>query len=179
MAEHPVPETSRIWFAYSWRYATSSSFFPFSLFAPYFITTKRSLQRSLIAEKDFHEDFAGFSLRYSGHRCGAWGWLALPPPVEQSFEKDLVIDDLGGVGQAGTGRSAAMVRNTFTSYDNQVLANSAIDYYLSTQRDSRADLGLGAYRLPVVDERPAVSSEFEESGQDDEKWDRAQDLYTG
>jgi FAD-dependent oxidoreductase domain-containing protein 1 len=53
----------------------------------------------------------------------------------------LVIDNLGGAGQAGTGRSAAMFRNTFTSYDNQVLVNSSIDYYLSVQKSS-TDLGM-------------------------------------
>jgi FAD-dependent oxidoreductase domain-containing protein 1 len=57
-------------------------------------------------------------------------------------KKILVIDNLGGVGQAGTGRSAAMFRNTFTSYDNQVLANSSIEYYLSIQQESHVDLGL-------------------------------------
>jgi FAD-dependent oxidoreductase domain-containing protein 1 len=57
-------------------------------------------------------------------------------------KKILVIDNLGGPGQAGTGRSAAMFRNTFTSYDNQVLANSSIEYYLSLQRGSGVDLGL-------------------------------------
>jgi FAD-dependent oxidoreductase domain-containing protein 1 len=54
----------------------------------------------------------------------------------------LVIDNLGDVGQAGTGRSAAMFRNTFTSYDNQVLANSSIEYYLFVQQQSGIDLGL-------------------------------------
>jgi len=62
--------------------------------------------------------------------------------LSNPYKKILVIDNLGGVGQAGTGRSAAMVRNTFTSYDNQVLANSSIEYYLSIQRESGIDLGL-------------------------------------
>jgi FAD-dependent oxidoreductase domain-containing protein 1 len=57
-------------------------------------------------------------------------------------KKILVIDNLGGVGQAGTGRSAAMFRNTFTSIDNQILANTSIDYYLSVQEKSGIDLGL-------------------------------------
>lgn len=56
-------------------------------------------------------------------------------------KKILVVDNLGGVGQAGTGRSAAMFRNTFTSPDNRVLANSSIDYYLSIQ-NSGAEFGV-------------------------------------
>jgi len=57
-------------------------------------------------------------------------------------KKILVIDDLGDVGQAGTGRSAAMFRNTFTSPDNQVLASTSIDYYLNVQEKIGVDLGL-------------------------------------
>lgn len=56
-------------------------------------------------------------------------------------KKILVIDSLGGVGQAGTGRSAAMFRNTFTSSDNQILADTSINYYLDTQEKSGIDLG--------------------------------------
>ncbi len=57
-------------------------------------------------------------------------------------KKILVIDNLGVPGQAGTGRSAAMFRNTFSSTDNQVLANSSIEFYLSVQREQKIDLGL-------------------------------------
>ena len=57
-------------------------------------------------------------------------------------KKILVIDNLGDVGQARTGRSAAMFRNTFTSPDNQVLANTSINYYLNVQKNSGVDLGL-------------------------------------
>ena len=57
-------------------------------------------------------------------------------------KKILVIDNLGDVGQAGTGRSAAMFRNTFTSPDNQVLADTSINYYLNVQKNSGVDLGL-------------------------------------
>jgi FAD-dependent oxidoreductase domain-containing protein 1 len=57
-------------------------------------------------------------------------------------KKILVIDNLAAVGQASTGKSAAMFRNTFTSADNQVLANTSIDYYLSIQDKSGIDLGL-------------------------------------
>ena len=57
-------------------------------------------------------------------------------------KKILVIDNLAAPGQAGTGRSAAMFRNTFSSRDNQVLANSAIDFYLSAQRELGIDIGL-------------------------------------
>ena len=57
-------------------------------------------------------------------------------------KKILVIDNLGAPGQAGSGRSAAMFRNTFSSTDNQVLANSSIEFYLSVQKSQGVDLGL-------------------------------------
>ncbi len=86
-------------------------------------------------------------------------------------KKILVIDNLGGVGQAGTGRSAAMVRNTFTSYDNQVLANSAIDYYLSTQRDSGADLGLELIGYLWLMSARQFRANSKNLDRNDEKWD--------
>ncbi len=54
----------------------------------------------------------------------------------------LVVERLGDVGQANTGRSNAMFRNTFTSADNQTLANSSIDFYLHVQNDLRIDVGM-------------------------------------
>jgi FAD-dependent oxidoreductase domain-containing protein 1 len=54
----------------------------------------------------------------------------------------LVIERLGDAGQANTGRSNAMFRNTFTSRDNQVLANCSIDFYAHVQREMRIDVGL-------------------------------------
>jgi glycine/D-amino acid oxidase-like deaminating enzyme len=54
----------------------------------------------------------------------------------------LVIDRLGDAGQANTGRSNAMFRNTFSSSDNQVLANSSIDFYLHVQRELGIDIGV-------------------------------------
>jgi len=54
----------------------------------------------------------------------------------------LLIDRLGGPGQANTGRSNAMFRNTFTSADNQVLADSSIDFYLHVQRELGVDIGV-------------------------------------
>lgn len=54
----------------------------------------------------------------------------------------LVVERLGDVGQANTGRSNAMFRNTFTSADNQVLANSSIDFYLYVQKELGIDVGM-------------------------------------
>ena len=53
-----------------------------------------------------------------------------------------MVERLGDVGQANTGRSNAMFRNTFTSTDNQLLADSSIDFYLHVQRDLGIDIGL-------------------------------------
>jgi glycine/D-amino acid oxidase-like deaminating enzyme len=57
-------------------------------------------------------------------------------------KKVLVVDRYGAVGQGNTGRSNAMFRNTFSSRDNQTLANTSIDYYLHTQHEAKRDIGL-------------------------------------
>lgn len=57
-------------------------------------------------------------------------------------KKVLLLDRRGGPGQGNTGRSNAMFRNTFSSSDNQTLADASISFYLRTQEDSREDLGL-------------------------------------
>jgi glycine/D-amino acid oxidase-like deaminating enzyme len=54
----------------------------------------------------------------------------------------LVVDRYGGPGQGNTGRSNAMFRNTFSSQDNQILANSSIDFYIHIQQELGADVGL-------------------------------------
>ena len=54
----------------------------------------------------------------------------------------LVLDRFGGPGQGNTGRSNAMFRNTFTSSDNQILANTSIDFYLHLQNELKVDIGL-------------------------------------
>src|SRR3989449_2871922 len=54
----------------------------------------------------------------------------------------LVLDRFGAPGQGNTGRSNAMFRNTFTSSDNQVLANTSIDFYLHLQNELKLDVGL-------------------------------------
>jgi FAD-dependent oxidoreductase domain-containing protein 1 len=53
----------------------------------------------------------------------------------------LLVDRYGAAGQGNTGRSNAMFRNTFSSSDNQVLADSSIDFYLQVQKGV-ADIGL-------------------------------------
>jgi len=54
----------------------------------------------------------------------------------------LVLDRFGAPGQGNTGRSNSMFRNTFTSSDNQVLANTSIDFYLHLQNELKLDIGL-------------------------------------
>src|SRR2546425_12258297 len=54
----------------------------------------------------------------------------------------LVLDRFGAPGQGNTGRSNAMFRNTFTSSDNQILANTSIDFYLHLQNELKVDIGL-------------------------------------
>jgi FAD-dependent oxidoreductase domain-containing protein 1 len=54
----------------------------------------------------------------------------------------LVIDRYGAPGQGNTGRSNAMFRNTFSSRDNQVLANSSVDFFLHVQEEMKVDIGL-------------------------------------
>lgn len=54
----------------------------------------------------------------------------------------LLVDRFSGPGQGNTGRSNAMFRNTFSSPDNQILSNSAIEFYLHLQHEMNTDLGL-------------------------------------
>lgn len=54
----------------------------------------------------------------------------------------LVMDRFGAPGQGNTGRSNAMFRNTFSSSDNQVLADASIDFYLHLQEELKVDVGL-------------------------------------
>ncbi len=56
-------------------------------------------------------------------------------------KKVLLVDRYGAPGQGNTGRSNAMFRNTFSSADNQTLADSSIDYYLHLQAAGQ-DIGL-------------------------------------
>jgi glycine/D-amino acid oxidase-like deaminating enzyme len=57
-------------------------------------------------------------------------------------KKILVVDRFGAPGQGNTGRSNAMYRNTFSSRDNQILANASIDFYLHLQEELNEDIGL-------------------------------------
>ncbi|HYC26872.1 MAG TPA: FAD-dependent oxidoreductase, partial [Nitrososphaerales archaeon] len=57
-------------------------------------------------------------------------------------KKVLLVDRHDGPGQGNTGRSNAMFRNTFSSRDNQTLADSSIEAYLHVQGDLGVDLGL-------------------------------------
>jgi FAD-dependent oxidoreductase domain-containing protein 1 len=72
----------------------------------------------------------------------------------------LVVDRYGAAGQGNTGRSNAMFRNTFSSSDNQVLANSSIDFYLHVQEELKADIGLQKIGyLWLMDETQLSASE--------------------
>ncbi|MHB1907839.1 MAG: NAD(P)/FAD-dependent oxidoreductase [Nitrososphaerales archaeon] len=53
----------------------------------------------------------------------------------------LLLDRYSGVGQGNTARSNAMFRNTFTSKENRVLADTAINFYFDVQNKGD-DLGL-------------------------------------
>ncbi|HYC11079.1 MAG TPA: FAD-binding oxidoreductase [Nitrososphaerales archaeon] len=57
-------------------------------------------------------------------------------------KKVLVVERYGAPGQGNTGRSNALFRNTFSSSDNQVLSNGAIDFYLHVQEELKVDIGL-------------------------------------
>ncbi len=65
----------------------------------------------------------------------------------------LLVDRLSDVGQANTARSNAMFRNTFTSWDNQVLSDTSINFYLEVAKNG-IDLGIRKTGyLWVMDER--------------------------
>ena len=57
----------------------------------------------------------------------------------------LVVDRLGACAQGNTARSAALVRNTFTSRTNVALTNSSIDYFRHLRDDRKAEVGLKLY----------------------------------
>jgi FAD-dependent oxidoreductase domain-containing protein 1 len=53
----------------------------------------------------------------------------------------LVVERFADVAQGNTARSNAMFRNTFTSWDSQILADTSINFYMDSQQ-SGVDLGL-------------------------------------
>ena len=72
----------------------------------------------------------------------------------------LVIDRYGDAGQGNTGRSNAMFRNTFTSVDNQTLADASIDYYSHVQNELGFDIGVDMMGyLWLLSERQLSASE--------------------
>src|SRR5271157_204315 len=73
-------------------------------------------------------------------------------------KKVLVVDRYGAAGQGNTGRSNAMFRNTFSSRDNQTLANASIDYYLNTQYEAKEDIGLQQIGYLWLMSEPQLSS---------------------
>jgi len=74
----------------------------------------------------------------------------------------LVIDRYGAAGQGNTGRSNAMFRNTFSSVDNQTLANSSIDFYHRVQEEMQVDIGLQqiGYLWLMSDRQMSASEPF-------------------
>lgn len=71
----------------------------------------------------------------------------------------LILDRFGSVAQGNTARSNAMFRNTFTSKDNILLADTSIDSYLEVQSNGM-DLGLKKCGyLWLMSERQLSSSE--------------------
>ena len=72
----------------------------------------------------------------------------------------VVVERFGAAGQGNTGRSNAMFRNTFSSSDNQILANSSIDFYLYLQEELKVDIGLQKIGyLWLMDESQLAKSE--------------------
>jgi glycine/D-amino acid oxidase-like deaminating enzyme len=72
----------------------------------------------------------------------------------------LVIDRYGAPGQGNTGRSNAMFRNTFSSSDNQTLADSSIDFYVHVHEELKVDIGLQKIGyLWLMDEEQLSKSE--------------------
>lgn len=71
-------------------------------------------------------------------------------------ERDVIlVDMLASPGSGNTGRSNGMFRNTFTSLDNQILADNSIDFYLEAQSQG-ADLGIQKIGyLWLLDEKKA------------------------
>src|SRR5574342_619832 len=57
----------------------------------------------------------------------------------------VVIDKAGACAQGNTARSAALVRNTFTSSTNLALTDSSIDYYRHLEGERREAVGLRLY----------------------------------
>ena len=74
----------------------------------------------------------------------------------------LVLDRYGAPGQGNTGRSNAMFQNTFSSPDNQVLANSSIEFYLHVQNELKVDIGLQqiGYLWLMSEEQLSASEPF-------------------
>lgn len=64
---------------------------------------------------------------------------------ENPDAKVLVVDRAGACAQGNTARSAALVRNTFTSKTNLALTNSSIDYYKHLRDERKAEVGLKLY----------------------------------
>lgn len=90
----------------------------------------------------------------------------------------LVVDRYGGAGQGNTGRSNAMFRNTFSSSDNQVLADASINFYLHVQEELEADVGLQktGYLWLMGESQLSRSEPFlrlmQENGVETRKYDR-------
>jgi FAD-dependent oxidoreductase domain-containing protein 1 len=79
---------------------------------------------------------------------------------ENRGKRVLLVDRYGGPGQGNTGRSNAMFRNTFSSEDNQTLADASIEFYLHVQGDAGQDLGLQRIGyLWLMDEKQLSASE--------------------
>ncbi len=57
----------------------------------------------------------------------------------------VVVEKNAACAQGNTARSAALIRNTFTSSSNLALADSSIDYYMHLVHDRREEVGLRLY----------------------------------
>jgi FAD-dependent oxidoreductase domain-containing protein 1 len=64
---------------------------------------------------------------------------------ENPDAKVVVVEKGGACAQGNTARSAALVRNTFTSKTNLALTDSSLDYYLHLRDERREEVGLKLY----------------------------------
>jgi len=64
---------------------------------------------------------------------------------ENPDAKVVVVDRASACAQGNTARSAALVRNTFTSETNLWLTDSSIDFYKHLRDDRREEVGLKLY----------------------------------
>lgn len=99
---------------------------------------------------------------------------------ENPDAKVVVVDRASACAQGNTARSAALVRNTFTSETNLRLTDSSIDYYLHLRDLRREEVGLKLYgylwlmdTARLEENKPAIER-MKANGIEVELFDRAE-----